>query len=382
MNKKRIDVLIAGAGPVGCVFAERFSNELGLNCLIVEKRNHIAGNCFDEKNKYGVLYHKYGPHYLRFKNRRVLSYLSNFTKWIKVNYFVKTYVNKKLINFPININTLENFFNIKFKNFREAIRFINKKKIKIKNPKNSRDFILSKVGVEIYNSFYKNYSLKQWGRDPKTLNKNVLGRVPIRMNRDNQYVKEKIRCMPNNGLTSMFKKMISNKRINVILNQDFFKIKKKWAYKFLIYTGPVDAYFNYKYGKLEWRSLKFKFKTFKMKNYQDCVQINYPNNYKFTRKVEIKHVTKQKSKYTTISKEYSFDKGDPYYPVNNKKNSKLYLKYLKLVKEEEKKNIYFVGRLATYRYLNTDEVIESALNKFKKIKNKVINENFNSHTGI
>jgi UDP-galactopyranose mutase len=367
-QKYKTDFLIVGAGPVGCVLAERLSNKLKLNCLIIDKRKHIAGNCFDLKNKNKLLYHKYGPHYLRFKNTKIKDYLSNFTSWIKGDYIVKSYVNKKFYNFPINLNTIESFFDLKFKNLKSAKKFIKKKKICIKNPKNSEEFILSKIGPELYNNFYKNYSIKQWGLHPKFLNKNVLGRVPIRLNRDNSYVNEKIKLMPRLGFTNMFKNMIANKKITIKLNTSFNKIKKNVSYKFLIYTGPIDEYFNFKYGKLNWRSLKFNFKTYKKKYLQDCVQYNFPNKFKFTRKIEIKHVTKQKSNYTIISKEYPSKIGDPYYPINTKKNLSLYLKYLKLTKKE--KNTYFEGRLASYKYLNTDEVIEKALILFEKIKKK------------
>ena len=193
----KADVIIVGAGPVGCVLAHKISTELNLSCLIIEKRNHIAGNCYDEKNKKGVLYHKYGPHYLRFKNKKIFKYLSNFTDWIPGEYIVKSCVDKKLYPFPINLDTLENFFDVKFKSKKEAIEFINKKKIKIKNPKNSEDFILSKLGSEIYEKFYKNYTIKQWGINPRKLSSNIAGRVPIRFNRNPYYVNEKLKFMKN-----------------------------------------------------------------------------------------------------------------------------------------------------------------------------------------
>ncbi|WP_440676336.1 UDP-galactopyranose mutase [Candidatus Pelagibacter sp. HIMB1593] len=368
------DVVIVGAGPVGCVLANKLSTELNLSCLIIDKRNHIAGNCYDEKNKKGVLYHKYGPHYLRFKNNKIFEYLSNFTEWIPGDYIVKSSIDKKLYPFPINLDTIENFFNVKFKSKNEAIKFINKKKVKIKNPKNSEDFILSKLGYEIYEKFYKNYTIKQWGISPKKLSSNIAGRVPIRFNRNPYYVNEKLKFMPKKGFTKMFEKMISNKKISLSLNTDFFKIRKKIKYnKFLIYTGAPDKFFNYRYGKLNWRSLDFKFKTFKKKYIQKSVQYNYPNDYKFTRKVEIKHVTKQNTPYTVISKEYPKSKGDPYYPIINNENLIKFNKYKKLIDEIENQNIFFEGRLAQYKYFNTDEVIERALNLYKKIKKIKVN---------
>ncbi|WP_440634172.1 UDP-galactopyranose mutase [Candidatus Pelagibacter sp. HIMB1485] len=367
--KINTDVLIIGAGPVGCVIAERLSNELNLKCKIIENRDHIAGNCYDAYNKKGVLYHKYGPHYLRFKNKKTYDYLSKFTKWIEGDYIVKSVVNKKLYSFPINLDTLENFFNVKLKNKNEAINFLKKKIIKIKNPKNSEEVILNKLGRQIYDNFYKNYTIKQWGISPKKLDKSVAGRVPIRFNRNPFYVNEKLRFMPKHGFTQLFKNMTKNKNISIIFNTDYFKIKNKINVKyFTIYTGTPDRFFNFKYGKLDWRSLRFVFKTHKKKLIQECVQYNYPNDHKFTRKVEIKHVTKQKTNYTVISKEFPTNNGDPYYPIINKKNLSKFKKYEKLMNNEMKNNIFFEGRLARYKYFNTDEVIESALVLYKKLK--------------
>ena len=353
--KINTEVLIIGAGPVGCVIAERFSNDLKLKCTIIESRDHIAGNCYDEYNKKGVLYHKYGPHYLRFKNKKTLNYLSKFTKWIKGNYIVKSVVNKKLYSFPINLDTLEQFFNVKLKTKQQAINFLKKKIVKNKKPKNSEELILSKLGKEIYENFYKNYTIKQWGISPKKLDKSVAGRVPIRFNRNPFYVNEKLKLMPKKGFTNLFKNMINNSKISLILNTDYFKIKNKINVKyFTIYTGTPDRFYDFKYGKLDWRSLKFVFNTYRKNYIQDYVQYNYPNDYKFTRKVEIKHVTKQKSKYTVISKEFPQKVGEPYYPIMDKKNKTIFKKYEKLMNASSKKNIYFEGRLAKYKYFNTD----------------------------
>ena len=370
MKMKKPDILIIGAGPVGCVIAERCATIKNWTSLIVDRRNHVAGNCFDLRNKKNLLYHKYGPHYMRFKKRKIYNYVSKFTKWIKGNYIVKSYIEGKLYPIPINLITMEKFFNKKFKNKREAELFINKKKIKIKKVRNSEDYILSKLGKEIYENFYKNYTIKQWGKHPRELDKSICGRLPIRYNRNCFYVNEKMRFMPKEGYTKLFSNMISNKKINVKLNTSFKKIKNKIKPKIAtIYAGAPDEYFNYRFGKLEWRSLDFKFKTLKKKRAQECVQINYPNERDYTRRVEIKHVTKQKSNYTSISYEYPKSSGDPYYPINNYKNNKRFEKYKNLMKVEEKKRIFFEGRLAQYKYLNMDEVIERALNLFERIKN-------------
>ena len=365
------DVIIIGGGPVGCVLAERITSVLKLDCTIIEKRNHIAGNCYDELNSKGLLYHKYGPHYLRFKNKKTMNYLSKFTEWIPGEYIVKSSVDKKLYPFPINLDTLEMFFNCKFKSKKDVLKFLKKKQIKIKKPKNFEEFVISRLGKDIYEKFYKNYTLKQWDIHPKKLAKEIAGRLPIRFNRNPYYVKEKLRFMPKKGFTYMFYKMIKNKKIKVKLNTDFFKFRKKIKFNhFMIYTGEPDRYFNFRYGKLDWRSLIFKFQNFKRKNIQSCVQYNFPNDHKYTRTVEIKHVTKQRSNYTVISKEYPTNKGDPYYPISNQKNIKLFKKYENLIIKEMKKNIYFEGRLAKYKYFNTDEVIESALDLFNKLKKK------------
>jgi len=365
------DVIIVGAGPVGCVLAERITSQLKLNCLIIEKRNHIGGNCYDEYNSKGLLYHKYGPHYLRFKNKKTMKYLSEFTKWIPGDYIVKSYVDKQLYPMPINQDTLEMFFKRKFKSKNDIINFLEKKRVKIKNPKNFEEFVLSKLGKEIYEKFYKNYTIKQWDINPKYLSKELAGRLPIRFNRNPFYVREKLRFMPKKGFTKMFKRMTANKKIKIKLNTDFFKLRNKIKFNhFMIYTGEPDRYFDFIHGKLDWRSLIFKFKNHKKSKIQESVQYNYPNDFKYTRSVEIKHVTKQNSKYTVISKEFPTKEGEPYYPISNKKNVKLFEKYKELISKEMSKNIFFEGRLAKYKYFNTDEVIESALLLFKSLKKK------------
>ena len=370
------DVLIVGAGPVGCVLAERLSNKNNLTCLIIDKRKHIAGNCYDTLNTKKVLYHKYGPHYLRFTKKKTYNYLSKFTKWIKGNYKVKSVIAGRKFPFPINLTTLELFFKKKFKTKKELINFLELKKIKIYNPKNSEEYILSKLGREIYESFYKNYTIKQWGIHPTKLPSEIVGRLPIRFNRNHSYVNEKIQVMPKKGFTELFKSMIRNEKIKIKLGCDFNDVRAKIKPKLLtIYTGCPDEYFNYKFGNLGWRSLNFKFDTYKKNFMQKCVQYNYPNDKKYTRTVEIKHVTKQKSKYTIISKEFPKASGEPYYPIRTKKNLKLFKKYSKLIEKEEKnKNVFFEGRLAGYKYLNTDQVIEKALILHKKIEQKLLNK--------
>ena len=271
MKKKveNIDLLIVGAGPVGCVIAERAASIKNWKSVVIDKRNHIAGNCYDVKNSKGVLIHKYGPHYMRFKKKYIYNYVSKFTKWIKGNYIVKSSIQNKLYPIPINLTTLEKFFKVKLNTKKKAIEFLKKKKIKINKIKNSEDFILSKLGREIYENFYKNYTIKQWGIHPKNLDKAIVGRLPIRLNRNPFYVNQKLRVMPKKGYTALFNKMLSDKNIKVLLKTDYKKVKNKIKPRIAtIYTGPPDTFFNNKYGKLDWRSLNFKFETFKKKKFK------------------------------------------------------------------------------------------------------------------
>lgn len=364
------DLLIVGAGPVGSVIAERASSQLNLKCIVCDIRNHIAGNCYDFYNKKNVLTHKYGPHYFRTNDINILNYLKNFSYFHKADYVIKSFSNNKLYQFPINLNTLNQVFNSNLKNENEAKKLLNSKIIKLKKINNFEDYLLSNVGRELYELFYKNYTIKQWGISPKLLPAGIAKRVPIRFNLDNRYLSEKYQMMPSAGFTEMFSNMTNHKNIKLLLNTDYFKIKDKIKPKLAtVYTGPIDKFFNYKYGRLGWKSLNFKFDTYKAKFKQDFVQINYPNNYKFTRKVEVKHVTKQENNYTTISKDFPIKKGDPYYPINTEYDKKLYLKYLNLTKKLQ--DVYFVGRLAEYTYINTDEAIGKGLNFINDLKIKM-----------
>ena len=374
MSKKIINkkVLIVGAGPVGCTVAENLARK-SYKIDIIDSRNHIAGNCFDYKNKYGVLVHKYGPHYFRTNNKLILKYLSKFTKWIPGKYIVNSYVDRKYYDFPINLNTINKFFNKDFKSF-EAKKFLKKISIKKIKQDNFKNYLLSKIGKDLFEKFYKNYSIKQWGIETNKINTSVAKRIPIRFDENKDYIKAKYKFMPKNGFTAMFKKMISNKNINIILNKKYKHSSRDLKnYDIVVYTGPIDAFFNYKFGKLGWRSLKFNFTTYQQKFKQHCLQINYPNDFKYTRKVEYKYVTGQKSNYTTVSKEFPTSNGDPYYPISTVKDKEILFFYNELKKIYESKGIFFGGRLADYKYINTDEAISVGLNLSKKILKKNYN---------
>ncbi len=359
------DFLIVGAGFAGSVLAERISSQLDKKVLIIDKRNHLGGNCYDYYNDIGILVHKYGPHYFRTNSKKVYNYLSKFTKWRPYEYKIRTYVNGELYPIPINRETLNKFFKINLKTEKQAKEFLKKKRIDIENPQNSEEEVISKVGWEIYKKFFKNYTIKQWGLNPKQLDPSVCGRIPIRINNDDRYFTDKIQAMPLNGYHELFQNLLNNSNIKIKLNTNYWKIKNKIKYKYLIYTGRIDEFFNYKYGKLPYRSLRFKHENYDKEYYQDWVQINYPNNYEFTRIIEIKHATGQKNSKTTIVKEFPCTNGKPFYPIPRNINYRLFEMYKK--EADKIKNLIIVGRLAQYKYYNMDQVIEESLRVFENI---------------
>lgn len=366
------DILIVGAGPVGCVIAERCATQLGWKVLLIDKRSHVAGNCYDRKHESGVMIHQYGPHYFRTNQKSLYDYLSQFTEWIPGNYIVTSNTRNEFFPFPINLDTLTQFFKTAPLDEETAKKLLEEKREKIEQPKNSEEFVLSRVGREMYEAFYLGYTLKQWDMHPRDLSPSVCGRIPVRFNHDNRYVDHQYQVTPKNGFTEMFQKMIDHPLIEIRLDTDYQSIQEKTHV--VVYTGPVDEYFNFRLGKLAWRSLEFDFQVKDQEYVQPNVQINYPNEHDYTRTVEIKHVTKQEHPQTVISYEYPRAEGDPYYPIPTSENQELYLKYKELAdRETEKNHVYFCGRLAEYKYFNTDEVIENAFRTFEVLKSKYAN---------
>jgi UDP-galactopyranose mutase len=371
---KKYDCLIVGAGISGLVVAERMAS-VGYTSLVVDKRNHFGGNCYDYKDEAGVLIHKYGPHYFRASSDRITDYLSQFTEWMPTEYNIRSYTQGKFWNFPINLNTFETFLG-RPSTTEEFEAWIEEKRIPIEDPKNSEEVIISQVGWELYEMFFKGYTKKQWRMDPKELDKSVCGRIPIRTNRDDRYLREPFQALPTEGYTAMFQRMISSmgEKVEIKLETCWEEIKNQVNYRWLVYTGPIDKYFDNCYGPLPYRSLKAREETSgKTGFWQPTMQINYPDvSVPFTRIVEIKHATCQDTPYTTIVREFPADYtegSEPYYPVPFQESKDLYAKYKALADKEEK--VSFTGRLATYRYYNMDQVVGMALVEAEKIIEKI-----------
>jgi UDP-galactopyranose mutase len=362
MGRHMFDFLIVGAGFAGCVLAERIASQLDRKVLIVEKRDHIGGNCYDFYNDDGILVHKYGPHYFRTNSKKVFDYLSQFTKWHYYQYKILAFVDGQLFPIPINLDTVNRLYGMNMSIF-ELEKFFKQVREPIKKIKTSEDVVIAQVGRELYEKFFKNYTRKQWGLDPSELDASVCARIPVRNNRDGRYFNDKYQVMPKHGYTKMFRKLISHPNIHLLLKTDYKEILSLIPFNKMIYTGPIDEYFDYKFGRLPYRSLKFKFETLYLEWYQPVSQVNYPNDYDFTRIVEIKHATGQRHQKTTIVREYPSEEGDPYYPIPKKENHLLYEKYRK--ETNKLKSVYFIGRLAHYKYYNMDEVVALALELFE-----------------
>ena len=377
--------LIIGAGFSGLVLAERLSSQLGAKCTIVEKRDHIGGNAQDEYDAAGVLVHKYGPHYFRTNSPRIREYLSRFTEWHQVDYRILSYSDGRYWNFPINLNTFEQLLG-RESTTEEFESWLEERRIPIENPANSEEVIISQVGWELYEKFFKNYTLKQWKKHPRELDASVCGRIPIRTNRDDRYLKEEFQALPKEGYHRMFERMLeASPDVEVRLNTDYREVVGSIPHDHLITTGPIDEYFDCCFGPLPYRSLRFENEAFSAEQlvereviagkpgfWQPAMQVNYPNEEEYTRIVEIKHATGQECSNTTIVREYpdDYEAGkEAYYPIPTPENSALYQKYAE--KAAELTNVSFVGRLATYRYYNMDQVVGMALAEFEKLREKV-----------
>ena len=361
------DYLIVGAGFAGAVLAERLASQLGKTCLVIDRRAHIGGNCHDAPASNGVLIHQYGPHYFRTNSDRVREYLSQFTDWHPVEYKILSWTRGRYWQFPINLNTFEQFIGHP-SDSAGMEKYLAKNRVPIANPSNSEEVIVSQVGWELYELFFKNYTRKQWNLDPRELDASVCGRIPVRTNRDDRYLTEKFQALPADGYTQLFERMLDHPKIEVRLGVDFRDMPPCVRSGRIIYTGMIDEYYDFRFGRLPYRSLRFEVEPVEREFFQPAMQVNYPNEFDYTRIVEIKHATGQQTGVTAIVREYpeAFTPGgEAFYPILTGESGTLYRQYAGLAAAE--KNVRFVGRLASFKYYNMDQVVGMALAGFDSI---------------
>jgi UDP-galactopyranose mutase len=358
------DYAIIGAGFAGSVLAERLANDGNKKVLLVDKRNHIGGNAYDFYDDAGILIHKYGPHIFHTNSPEVFKYLSAFTQWRPYEHRVLTSVDGQLLPIPINLDTVNRLYNLNLTS-EELVAYFAEKAERVDVINTSEDVIVSQVGRDLYEKFFRGYTRKQWDTDPSELSAMVTSRIPVRTDHDDRYFTDTYQVMPLHGYTRMFENMLAHPNIHVMLQTDYRDLKDNIPYKQMIFTGPIDEYFNYCYGKLPYRSLTFKHQTLDQPLLQKVAVVNYPNDQDYTRITEYKHLTGQEHTKTSITYEYPCWNGDPFYPVPKAENQELYRKYAALAKEIP--GVHFAGRLGTYRYYNMDQVVAQALTLYKKL---------------
>jgi UDP-galactopyranose mutase len=357
------DWVVVGAGFAGCVLAERLATQRNERVLLIDRRSHIGGNAYDEYNEHGILMHRYGPHIFHTNSLQIIKYLSQFTKWRAYEHRVLGSVDNKLVPIPINRTTINEICGVNLQTDNEVEAFLAARAAPIDTIKTSKDVVISRVGVELYEKFFEGYTRKQWGLDPSQLDKSVTARVPTRANVDDRYFTDKYQYMPLDGYTKMFKRMVSSPNIDISLDTNYRDLDV--SYKKLIYTGPIDEYYDLRYGALPYRSIRFDHQTLNQSWFQQVGTVNYPQSRDYTRITEYKHLTGQVHDKTTITYEYPVADGDPYYPIPNDANQALFKRYEALAAAEQ--NVLFVGRLANYRYYNMDQVVGQALSVFSKM---------------
>ncbi|MFM0441394.1 UDP-galactopyranose mutase [Paraburkholderia strydomiana] len=364
-NARGFDYLIVGAGFAGSVMAERLASGYGHRVLVVDKRSHIGGNAYDEFNSEGILVHRYGPHIFHTNAQRVVDYLSRFTRWRPYRHRVLAYIDGVLVPFPINVTTLNRLYSLELSP-EGAEAFLADRAVSIADIRTSEDVVVSKVGRELYEKFFRGYTRKQWGMDPSELDRSVTSRVPVRTNTDDGYFNDEFQCMPLEGYTRMFERILAHRNIKVMLNTDFKEIRDEVWFRRLIYTGPIDEYFDHCLGELPYRSLTFRHETVDQEHFQSIGVVNYPSEgVSHTRITEYKYLTGQEHPKTSITYEYPSADGDPYYPIPRPANALLFKAYQALA--DTHPEVTFAGRLGSYRYYNMDQVVAQALATVERI---------------
>jgi UDP-galactopyranose mutase len=358
------DWLVVGAGFAGSVIAERLASQRDEKVLLIDRRPHIGGNAYDRRDKAGILIHQYGPHIFHTNSKTVFDYLSDFTAWRPYEHRVLAEVDGMQLPIPINLDTINRLYGLSLTSI-ELEGWLAARAEPVEEIRTAEDVVVSTVGRELYEKFFRGYTKKQWGVDPSELDKSVTARVPTRTNTDDRYFGDKYQFMPAAGFTRMFEQIVDHPNIEIMLDTDYRNLIPSVRYQQLIFTGPIDEYFGYCYGKLPYRSLSFKHVTLDKRWHQSVAVVNYPQTNDYTRVTEYNHLTGQQHAQASLTYEYPSDKGDPYYPIPRPENAELFKRYESLALAT--KGVWFVGRLATYRYYNMDQVVGQALATFRRI---------------
>jgi len=362
---RHYDYLVVGAGFAGSVMAERLAAGAGKRVLVIDRRDHVAGNAFDVRNEAGILIHQYGPHIFHTNSAEIFDYLSRFTEWRPYEHRVLASVGEQMLPMPINRTTLNQLYGLSLETEEQAAAFLAERAEPQQVVQSSEDVVVSAVGRELYETFFRGYTRKQWGIDPSQLDRSVTARVPTRTCTDDRYFLDRYQAMPLNGYTAMFEAMLDHPNIDVETGMDFAEARERFSYDQVVYTGPVDEFFDYRFGKLPYRSLQFEHVTQEREWAQPVAVVNYPDEaVPYTRITEYKHLTGQQSPHTSLTYEYPSDEGDPYYPIPRPENHALYKQYEALA--DARTDVLFVGRLATYRYYNMDQVVGQALATYRR----------------
>jgi UDP-galactopyranose mutase len=361
------DWLVVGAGFAGSVLAERLATQRGERVLVIDRRPHVAGNAYDCLDRAGVLIHQYGPHIFHTNSQAIFDHLSQFTAWRPYEHRVLAEVDGQLLPIPINLDTVNRLYGLSLTSD-ELEGFFAARAEPVADIRTSEDVVVARVGRDLYEKFFRGYTRKQWGVDPSELDKSVTARVPVRTNQDDRYFGDTFQFMPSQGYTRMFERMLDHPKITVQVGTDFRDVPRS-SYRRLIFTGPIDEFFDYRFGPLPYRSLRFRHLTLDKQWHQPVAVVNYPQTHEYTRVTEYKHLTGQTHAKTSLTYEFPCEDGDPYYPVPRQENAELYKKYEQLALAAH--DVWFAGRLATYRYYNMDQVVGQALSTFARINRKL-----------